>query len=233
MLNPELNLCLAQLDQDEFLSIEPHLRLVSLPKNKLLYEPGDSIKKMHFPVTAKIAIAASLDRETFTDIALIGKEGMIGRRLLIDGISSHRVYVSVAGFAYEVNASPILHEFRRFAGVHDVCMASIENMLLKISNELICSRFHSLEQRLAKWMLMRLDANRDEIDTTHQSIADSLGCKRETITLTLRRLKGIKVSRGKIRVTDRGYLKRWSCGCYVAEKPSIDNQLKFWQDSAT
>lgn len=218
MLNPRMNLCLAQLSDDEFRSLEPHLKLVSLPQGRLMYEPGDPIRKFHFPVTAKIVIAASLDRESFTDIVLIGSEGMIGRRLLIDGISCHRVYVSVAGFAYEVNASPILHEFRRFSGVHGICMASIENMLMKMSKEVICSRFHSLEQRLAKWMLVRLkDSDGDRLETTHQSIAESLGYKREAITLALHRFKGIQVSRGKIYVTDRAWIERTSCRCYAVQ----------------
>lgn len=218
MINPRMNQCLAQLSEDEYLSLESHFKLVSLPKGKLLYDPGDRIKNFLFPVTAKVAIGTSLDEEKFTDIAVIGAEGMIGRRLLIDGISSHRVYVSVAGFAYEIGESLMLQEFRKFAGVHDICMTSIEQLLLKISTEVICSRFHTLEQRLAKWMLLRLDEGMGkEVETTHQMIGFSLGYKREAITLALRRFPGIKVSRGRIHVNDRGRLERTTCSCYSAQ----------------
>jgi CRP-like cAMP-binding protein len=227
-----MNQCLAQLSEAEYLLLESHFKLVSLPKGKLLYDPGDRIKNFLFPITAKVAIGTSIDEENFTEIAVIGAEGMIGRRLLIDGISSHRVYVSVAGFAYEISESLILQEFRKLAGVHDICVASIEQLLLKISTEVICSRFHSLEQRLAKWMLLRLDEGiGKEVETTHQMIGSSLGYKREAITLALRRFHGIKVSRGKIQVNDRGRLERTTCSCYAAQATVNDNQLNLWQDA--
>lgn len=229
MLNPRMNHCLAQLDEGEYSRIEAELRLVSLTQGQLLYEAGDPIRKFLFPVTAKIAISASLDGDHYTDIVLIGAEGMLGRRLLIDGISSHRAYVSVAGFAYEISALPILHEFRKFSGVHDICMASIENILMTISKEVLCSRFHSLEQRLAKWLLQRLDeGSGNSVETTHQSIASSLGYKREAITLNLRHLEGVELFRGKIEVKDRSRLERAACSCYAPPDKQIQTQLNIW-----
>jgi CRP-like cAMP-binding protein len=229
MLNPRMNQCLAQLSEEEYQGLEPQLRLVSLTRGRVLYEPGDSMKRFLFPVTAKISIATCFDDENFTDIVLIGNWGMIGRRILIDGISSHRVHVSVTGFAYEIDASTMLHEFRRFAGVHDICIATVENLLSQISNEVMCSRFHSLEQRLAKWVLLRLDeADDTTVETTHQSIATSMGYKREAISLALSQFEGIEVSRGRIHVTDRGWMRRASCGCYVP--PLVfDTQLNIWE----
>jgi CRP-like cAMP-binding protein len=113
-------------------------------------------------------------------------------------------------------------------------MASFENLLLKISTEVMCSRFHSLEQRLAKWLLLRLDEGDGKlVETTHQIIATSLGYKREAITLTLRQFQGIDVFRGKIQVNDRGWLERSSCGCYLPHFPPVDNQLELWRDGAT
>ena len=230
VLNSRMNQCLAQISDEEFQRLEPQLRLVSLAKGRLLYDQGDSIKNFIFPVTAKIAIASNLDGDAYTDLVLIGSWGMIGSRLLIDGISSHRVYVSVPGFAYEISASPMLHEFRRFAGVHDICMTTIENMLAKISNEVICSRFQSLEQRLAKWFLLRMDEGDDNtIDTTHQAIATSMGYKREAVTLALRQFQGIEVSRGKIHVSDRGWMERASCSCFVPPQWTMDRQLDIWE----
>ena len=230
VLNPRMNQCLAQLSDEEFQRLEPQLRLVSLAKGRLLYDQGDSIKNFIFPVTAKIAIASNLDGDAYTDLVLIGSWGMIGSRLLIDGISSHRVYVSVPGFAYEISASPMLHEFRRFAGVHDICIATIENMLAKISNEVICSRFHSLEQRLAKWFLLRMDEGDDTtLETTHQAIANSMGYKREAVTLALRQFQGIEVSRGKIHVSYRGWMERASCSCFVPPQWTMDRQLDIWE----
>ena len=230
VLNPRMNQCLAQLSDEEFQRLEPQLRLVSLTKASVLFEPGDSMKSFLFPVTAKISIATSFDGVNFTDLVLVGSWGIIGRRILIDGISSHRVYVSVPGFAYEISASPMLHEFRRFAGVHDICMATIENLLAKISNEVICSRFHSLEQRLAKWFLLRMDEGDDNtINTTHQAIATSMGYKREAVTLALRQFQGIEVSRGKIHVSDRGWMERACCSCYVSPHRTMDTQLDIWE----
>jgi CRP-like cAMP-binding protein len=229
VINPRMNQCLAQLSDGEYKNLEPQLRLVSLARGRVLFESGDSMKSFLFPVTAKIAIATSIDGDNFTDLVLVGSWVMIGRRILIDGISSHRIYVSVPGFAYEISASPMLHEFRRFAGVHDICLATFENLLLKISNEAICSRFHSLEQRLAKWLLLRLDEGNDTtLETTHQAIATSMGYKREAITLALHRFQGIEVSRGKIHVTDRGWMERACCSCYIPSHLINNKQLDIW-----
>ena len=92
-------------------------------------------------------------------------------------------------------------------------------MVSKMSMEVACANFHSLEQRVAKWLLIRHDHHRnDPIRVTHQSIADSLGVRREAITLILRKMRGLSFSRGAIKVVDREMLEHSTCECYAAQR---------------
>ena len=99
-------------------------------------------------------------------------------------------------------------------------------MLRKMSMEVACANFHSLDQRIAKWLLIRHDHDRSApIRATHQSIADSLGVRRETITHALSKMRGLSFSRCAIEVEDRTLLEHTSCECYVAQREVHPFQL--------
>lgn len=100
-----------------------------------------------------------------------------------------------------------------------MCLQAGIQMLRKMSMEVACAHFHTLEQRVAKWVLIRHDRDRSApIQATHQSIADSLGVRRESITNTLGKMRGLSHSRAAIEVEDRASLEHASCECYVAQR---------------
>ncbi len=105
------------------------------------------------------------------------------------------------------------------AAYSTMCLQASIQMVSKMSMEVACANFHSLDQRVAKWLLIRHDHHRsDPIRVTHQSIADSLGVRREAITLILRKMRGLSFSRGAIKVVDREMLEHSTCECYAAQR---------------
>lgn len=128
--------------------------------------------------------------------------------------------------AYQLERGQLLRELQHGQGVYRMCLQAGIQMVRKMSMEMACANFHSLEQRVAKWLLIRHDLHRSApILTTHQSAADSLGVRREAITLTLPKMRGLSFSRGAIEVEDREMLEHTTCECYVAQRQVRPFQL--------
>ncbi len=225
-MNPRLNELLDQLPDADYKRLAPHLRLISLNAGSELYAPGDLIRQVYFPVATAIAVATVTPSGQAIDTAIIGADGMVGLRAIAEGDSAHRFHVASTGFAYQLDRSHLVHELGARAGVYRMCLQAGIQMLRKMSMEVACANFHSLDQRIAKWLLIRHDHDRTApIRATHQSIADSLGVRRETITNTLSKMRGLSYSRCAIEVEDRVLLEHASCECYVAQREVRPFQL--------
>lgn len=218
-MNPRLNELLDQLPDSDYQRLAPHLRLVSLNTGDELYAPGEQIQKIYFPVTSAVAIATVTGSGQSIDTAIIGSDGMLGVRSMDEDGCAHRVHVAASGLAYQVERGPFVCELQHGQGVYRMCVQAGMQMIRKMSMEVACAHFHSLEQRAAKWILIRHDWDRTSpIRVTHQSIADSLGVRREAITNTLSKIRGLSFSRCAIEVEDRALLEHVSCECYVAQR---------------
>ena len=99
-----------------------------------------------------------------------------------------------------------------------MCFYSAVKAMRRMSLEVACINFHSIEQRMAKWILMRHDlASENIVKTTHLAIAQSMGVRREAITIAGAKLKGLEHTRGMIEITDRSLLEKFACGCYFEQ----------------
>ena len=226
MLNPRSNEWLDQLPEAEFLRLQPHLRLVALPAGERLYAPGDPIKKLLLPVTALIAYSRELREGTCVDTALIGAQGVVGLRGLIDGPSLHGMHVAASGLAYVIDIVDFLPVWQDSVTLQRMCMRAGIRILDMVSTELACSRFHAVDARLAKWILLRHDhGTTNRIEATHQMVADSLGVRREAVTNSLRKQGGVRVARGCLEVHDRQPLEAACCECSATLNPTPGAQL--------
>lgn len=226
VMNPRLNELLDQLPDTDYQRLLPHLRLVSLNEGKELYTPGEHIQKITFPVTASVAIATVTGSGQSIDTATIGADGLVGLRGIAEGDSVYRFHVAASGLAYQLERGQLLRELQHGQGVYRMCLQAGIQMMRKMSMEVACANSHSLEQRVAKWILIRHDHHRSApIRATHQSIADSLGVRREAITLTLPKMRGLSFSRGAIEVEDRQMLEHTTCECYMAQRQVHPFQL--------
>jgi len=226
MVNPKCNALIGALPDSDYQLLTPHLRLVSLLAGQTIHEYGECINKIHFPIGTQIALSRDLGDGTRIDMALVGAEGMIGTRGLFGGKCLHDVYTAVSGLAYQIRIEDMRALLKQSAAVQHISMQAGIQLLKTISNEMVCSHFHCIKQRLARWLLTRQDQLGSHlIVATHQSIADSLGVRREAISNTFAKLEGVRVSRGLIELQDRASLERLCCSCYFEQKEEQHQQL--------
>ena len=214
------NQLLENLPEDLCERLRPHLQLVELPKDKVLYEGGALQSQVYFVRSGIVSLQYVTASGDTGEIAMVGQEGMVGVALMVDSSAApSRAVVQVPGEALALKAEIVDHEFRR-GGPFQVMMLRYTQMLLsQMAQAAICSRHHSIEKQLARWLLLGFDRipRDEELRVTHEAIANLLGVRREGITEAAGRLQEaelISYGRGRIRLLDRKRLEAHSCECY-------------------
>jgi CRP-like cAMP-binding protein len=200
---------------------------VELAFGDVLYIPGDRLSHVYFPTTSFISLIMPIDDSDSLEVGLIGNEGMFGIPLVLGvEVSPVRAVVQGAGSALRMDAAP----FRRELGRSQTLQRKIDRYvfvhLSQLAQTAACTRFHLVEARLARWLLMTQDrAHSDNFHITQEYLAFMLGVRRVGITKAASSLQNqslIHYSRGNITVVDRRGLKAASCACYKADRESYD-----------
>ncbi len=197
--------------------------LVDLKFGEVLCEPGQQIQHVYFPTGSFISLTTTIDACEHMEVALVGNEGMIGNALTLGvEISPLRALVHGQGSAWRMAALTFSGELERSAVLQRLLNRYLCVVFGQLAKLILCTRFHLLEPRLARWLLMTGDrAQADEFHMTHEFLADILGMRRVGITKAAKVLqdrKLISYSRGNIKILDRGGLQAVACSCYQADK---------------
>jgi len=224
---PEQNHLLAALSSAERERLYPHLRLVSMPLGKALYEPGDVLRYVYFPVDAIVSLLYVLENGASAEIAVVGNEGLIGIALFMGGETTpSRAIVQSAGHAYRLPGTLIKDEFHRNGGLQLLLLRYTQSLITQMAQTAVCNRHHSVDQQLCRWLLLSLDRlASNELVMTQELIANMLGVRREGVTEAagkLQKLGVIRYSRGRITVLDRPALEQLCCECYSVVKRESD-----------
>jgi CRP-like cAMP-binding protein len=194
---------------------------VDLVLGTILCEPNQPFRHVHLPLTGFISLVTTMGGRPPLEMGLIGNEGMLGVTLVL-GINTAplRAVVQGTGTALRMTVPQFRLEMRDSAGLLRTLNRYLYVLMAQLSQTVVCTRFHEVPARLARWLLMTHDrAQADHFHLTHQFLADMLGVRRSAVTIAagaLQRRKLIRYSRGEIRILDRGALEGASCECYDA-----------------
>jgi len=224
---PTQNHLLAALSPVERERLYGHLQLVALPLGKVLYEPGDTLRHVYFPVDSIVSLLYVLENGASAEISVVGNEGLIGVALFMGGESTpSRAIVQSAGHAYRLDGQRLKDEFHRNGGLQLLLLRYTQALITQMAQTAVCNRHHSVDQQLCRWLLLSLDrlASNDLV-MTQELIANMLGVRREGVTEAagrLQKLGVIRYRRGHITVIDRPRLEELCCECYAVVKRETD-----------
>jgi CRP-like cAMP-binding protein len=215
------NRLLAALPQTEYLRIARHLEWVALPRGKVLSESGERLTHAFFPTDGIISVQTGLENEIPTEVAIVGREGMVGVSILLEGPDARgplrRSLVQTAGHAYRIPAEHLLKEFEHGGKLWQHLLRYTQALITQVAQVAVCNRCHGIDEQLCRWLLQRLDCQESaEIFVTQQEIADLLGVRREGVSAIAGRLHDAGVigyARGHLVVLDRMALAHRSCEC--------------------
>jgi CRP-like cAMP-binding protein len=224
---PGQNHLLAALSGAERERLYPHLRLVPMPLGHALYESGDVLRYVYFPIDCIVSLLYVLENGASAEISVVGHEGLIGVALFMGGETTpSRAIVQSAGHAYRLDGQRLKDEFHRNGGLQLLLLRYTQTLITQMAQTAVCNRHHSVDQQLCRWLLLSLDRlPTDRLVMTQELIANMLGVRREGVTEAagkLQKLGVIRYSRGQITVTDRPRLEQLCCECYAVVKRESD-----------
>jgi CRP-like cAMP-binding protein len=229
---PGLNRLLAKLPKNEYKLLLPKLKTVSLILGEPLYEPGEAIKYVYFPNDSIISLISEVSETSWLEVGMVGNEGMAGLDVFMGvNLSSTRVVVQGSGTAMRMSSAAARSEANRIGGLHHLLHRYSHSLLAQVSQSSACNRFHLVDARLARWLLMTTDRlGADEFPLTQEFLASMLGVRREGVSKAAGALQAsnlISYSRGLITILNRRGLEAKSCQCYAIIKAETDSYLNF------
>jgi len=217
--HPAQNLLLANLISAGIDALLPLLEGVSLPVGLALYEAGEVQRYVHFPTCGIASLTQLLENGDATEYAVTGREGLVGTAFFMGGASSLSSAVVVsAGYAYRIRSGDLKKALEGNSALRLLLLRYTQALITQMAQTAVCNRFHAVDQRLARRLLLSLDRLPSNIvDVTQETLAGMLGVRREGVTEAAGQLQRdglIRYSRGLITVLDRPGLEARACECY-------------------
>lgn len=221
------NELLAELPDAELARLLPHLERIDLWQGEVLYQPGNRLTHVYFPTTSSVALFYALEDGASTQIAVVGREGLVGISRLMGAESTPTsAVVQSDGHAYRLKANILMQELDRGGVVLHGMLRFAQALITQIAQIAVCNCHHSLDQRLCRLLLFSLDrVPSKDLTMTHELIANMLGVRREGVTGAAGRLQRaglVQCRRGHITVLDHARLSHRSCECYGVVKKAYD-----------
>jgi CRP-like cAMP-binding protein len=213
------NRLLAGLPAKEYKRLEADLEPYDLSYGHEIFGSGDAIKHVYFPNSGIVSLLSTIDDHSVFEVGIVGKEGMVGLPLFL-GVrrSSNTAVVQGAGESLRIGAAAFNLECGREGQMSKLLRRFAHSLMSQISQSAVCFRFHSVEQRLARWLLMTSDRmGSNDFQLTQEFLSNMLGVRREAVNRSAVEFHSrglINYVRGQIKITNRRSLKLVACKCY-------------------
>jgi CRP-like cAMP-binding protein len=216
-----LNNLLKAVPEAERERILPALERVDLGMRDLIHDADQPITQVYFPLDCVISVVALLDGDTVVEVATVGPEGMAGLPVFLGATSSpNQSFCQVPGQALRLSVDALQGFLNRGSALHDILHRYTQALMVFLGQNVACNRLHGTEQRCARWLSHTHDrVGRDSFPLTQEFMAQMLGVRRATVSISARVLQHrglIRYSRGRITVLDAEGLRVAACTCYQA-----------------
>lgn len=204
------------------------MRVVSLSVNQVLYEQGDKIDFLYFPLDSVASSLAIMEDGTTIETSMVGCESVVGiSTILGSGVSRQWVWVTVAGNAVQLDSRILDRVLVQNETALKSLLKSYRLLITQVSQRCVCNTRHTIMERLCCWLLMIHDrVGGNNLNLTQEMIASRVGARRAGITVAagmLQSMKAIEYRRGQLHITNREVLERTVCECYNVMKMSGDS----------
>jgi CRP-like cAMP-binding protein len=225
------NAILNALSESRLAQLLPKLKSVELELGRVLYEPEQSIDYVYFPTAGIISLLAAFQDGATAEAGVIGTEGMLGTPVVLGAETTpHQALVQVSGHAMRMAARDLTAEVENDGSLLKSMLRYTNAMFIQVAQTAACNGLHTIEQRLARCLLLTHDRVRgDEFVLTQEFLSRMLGVRRAGVSVAANNLKQsgmIDYRRGNVTVLDRKGVEHTSCECYEAVKQEYDRYLK-------
>jgi CRP-like cAMP-binding protein len=222
--NPPLvntNRLLAALSMSDYDRVAPTLEVIALTLKVFLHKPGEPDQYVYFPGGGFCSVLTVLEDGGMVEVATVGREGMVSASAILDGgmlDGSVTMVQAETDLCYRMDIDVFRREMERRGSFHTLLTRYAQAFVGFVMQSTACNAVHSVEQRLARWLLLAHDrVERNEFSLTQEFAAMMLGATRPTVTVvagTLQRSGLITYRRGRVTIVDRHRLEHASCECY-------------------
>lgn len=230
LTSPDKNHILAALPAEEYDAIAPYFTAVHLNSGAVLYEPEEEIQTIYFPTTVLISIVGITQEGMSTEVGMVGAEGMLGLPIFFGATSQpFQVITQLPGEAVTMSAEDFQKVLQQNPTLQQILLRYSHARLIQTTQSAICNRFHQLEERLCRWLLLAQDrAKTTHLPFTQEFLAEMIGARRAGVGLTASSLQTaglIRYHRGEITILDRHSLETAACECYKVIRSELDKFL--------
>lgn len=213
------NHLLASLDASDVALLAPHLEPIDLPFRFQVELPHKPINYVYFPQDGIVSVVATGPREHSIEVGIIGRDGFAGHAVTMgDNRSANTTFVQLAGRGLRIRSEILRSALASSPTLRRVMLTFVHAFSAQASHTALANGRGTLEQRLARWLLMahdRMDGHR--LRLTHELLSIMLGVQRPTVSLALQKMEAagaIKTQRSVITIKNRAVLKKTAKGFY-------------------
>ncbi|SNS92950.1 cAMP-binding domain of CRP or a regulatory subunit of cAMP-dependent protein kinases [Granulicella rosea] len=224
------NLILTKMPEAQFAFIQRSLVPCELPLGTRLSEPNQPIEFVYFLTSGLVSIDALTAKGESVEVGVLGREGFTGLPALLGHPQmAHDAVMQGSGAGFRIRASILREEFLKGGVFAQLVYDFIYLQTVQAAQSVLCNRLHTVEARMARWLLTASDRQQTEIlQLTQEYLAQMLGTRRSTVTVAagkLQRRKLIDYTRGKVRIADRPALEGAACECYGIVRGAYDRMI--------